>query len=344
MCNRSVSRRSRHAPRRRALVRLVAAMLLLPFAVTAQNARPSPSADELLSAIVGVRSEVPDDARTAEALGTQRIGSGVVIDGNGLVATIGYLIMEAHRVEVLSGPNRSVEARVLAYDHDTGFGLLRTVEPLEVTPMRLGSSDALATGDRLLVAAHGGPAAARAVVLVSRRDFAGYWEYLLENAIFTSPPYPLFGGAALLNADGELVGIGSLVVSDALSGSRTLPGNMFIPVDRLKAVLADLLTLGRSSASARPWLGIYLSEVDGLLVVQRLAPEGPAAAAGLHAGDIVIGVAGQPVESMADFYRKLWAAGEPGDRVVLTILEGANMTEVDVTAGDRYQWLRLGPP
>ena len=301
----------------------------------------APGVDELLAAVVGVRARVPEHARTAKALGTARAGSGVVIDGNGLIVTIGYLILEAGRVDVVVTEDKILQAEILAYDHETGFGLLRASEPIAVTPMRLGESSSLEQGDQLLVSGFGGRLAARAAVLVSRRDFAGYWEYLLENAIFTSPPYPLFGGAALVNSQGELVGIGSLVVADAYRGDRPLPGNMFVPIDRLKGVLGDLLTAGRSTATSRPWLGLYLREVDGLLMVQRLAVDGPAAGAGMQPGDIILGVAGQPVASMADFYRKLWAVGEAGDEVPLTILKGAQMHEVNITAGDRHEWLRL---
>jgi len=320
---------------------LLSVLFLAPIASAGQERSEAPAADQLLAAIVGVRARVPAHARTAEALGTQRAGSGVVIDGNGLIVTIGYLILEASHVEVMVTEDRIVEAEILAYDHETGFGLLRASEPIEVAPMRLGESASLERGDQLLVSGFGGRLAARPAVLVSRRDFAGYWEYLLENAIFTAPPYPLFGGAALVNSQGELVGIGSLVVADAYPGKQPLPGNMFLPVNRLKEVLGDLLTAGRSMAASRPWLGLYLSEVDGLLMVHRLAVDGPAASAGMRAGDIILGVAGQPVASMADFYRKLWAAGEPGDKVPLTILKGAQMHEVNVTAGDRYEWLRL---
>jgi len=319
---------------------LLALVLLAPATANGEE-HAATSADDLLAAIVGVRARVPEHARTAEALGTQRAGSGVVIDGNGLIVTIGYLILEASHVKVAFADGSFQDAEILAYDHETGFALLRASQAIDVTPMRLGESAALTQGDQLLVAGFGGSLAARPAVVVSRRDFAGYWEYLLENAIFTSPPYPLFAGAALVNPQGELVGIGSLVVADAYAGDQPLPGNMFVPVDRLKEALADLLTIGRSSTASRPWLGIYLSEIDGLVIVQRLAEDGPAAVAGMQAGDIVIGVAGQPVASMADFYRKLWAAGDAGDTLSLTLLKGASMQELKVTAGDRYQWLRL---
>jgi S1-C subfamily serine protease len=304
----------------------LALMLLAPLTSLGQEQATAPGVDQLLAAVVGVQAQVPEHARTAQALGTQRVGSGIVIDGNGLIVTIGYLILEASRVQVAVTDNKLLEAEILAYDHETGFGLLRTSASMDVVPMHLGDSSDLGQGDQLLVAGFGGRQAARPVVLVSRRDFAGYWEYLLD---------------ALVNGRGELVGVGSLMVADAYRGHQPLAGNMFLPVDRLKDVLGDLLTAGRSRAVSRPWLGLYLSEVDGLLMVQRLAEDGPAARAGLQLGDIVLGVAGQPVTSMADFYRKLWAEGEPGDKVALTLLEGAQMHEVKVTAGDRYEWLRF---
>lgn len=315
--------------------------LLLPLASLGQERATPPGVDQLLSAIVGIRARVPENARTADTLGTERTGSGIVIDGNGLIVTIGYLILEAKHVEVTVAGDKVLEAAILAYDHETGIGLLRAKEPIAVTPMRLGDSAGLARGAQLLVSGYGGRKAARPAVLVARRDFAGYWEYLLENAIFTAPPYPLFGGAALVNAQGELVGIGSLVVADAFRGVQPLPGNMFVPVERLKSALGDLLTTGRSMPVSRPWLGVYLSEVDGLLIVRKLAADGPAAGAGMQPGDIIIGVAGQPVASMADFYRKLWSSGNPGDAVELTVLKGARLHQVNVVAGDRYQWLRL---
>ena len=320
---------------------LVPVLLLVPLTSPGQESSTVPDVDQLLAAVVGVRARVPEHARTAEALGTERAGSGILIDGNGLIVTIGYLILEASDVEVMLTEDRILKAEILAYDHETGFGLLRASGPIDVPPMRLGESAGLEQGDQLLVSSCGGLLAARPAVLVSRRDFAGYWEYLLENAIFTAPPYPLFGGAALIDSRGELVGIGSLVVADAYPGDQPLPGNMFLPVDRLKGVLGDLLTVGRSTAASRPWLGLYVSEVDNLLIVRRLAVDGPAAAAGVQPGDIILGVAGQPVVSMADFYRKVWAVGKPGDEVPLTVLKGAQMHEVNVTAGDRYEWLHL---
>ena len=209
--------------------------------------------------------------------------------------------------------------------------------------MPLGESQRLTKWDRVMVASFGGLGAARPAVAVDRRPFAGYWEYLLDDAIFTSPPHPAFGGAALIGADGTLLGVGSLIVGDALTGERVLPGNMFVPIDRLKAVLGDLLTLGRSSEPARPWLGVYTEEVQGRLAVRRLAADGPALKAGIEVGDLILGVANQPVETMADFYRRVWDQGSAGAPVRLNVLKGTELSEVTIRSEDRYDWLRMNP-
>lgn len=318
-----------------------AALAALALLAALPSRAAVPTTDELLSAIVQVRATVPDDARTAQSLGTERSGSGIVIDGNGLVVTVGYLILEAEDVSVVSADERVLPAEIVAYDHATGLGLLRADPSVARVPMRLGDSAGLERGHQLLVASFGGTRAARPAILVETRDFAGYWEYLLENALFTMPPHPLFGGAALVTPDGSLVGIGSLAVQDAYRGEPPLPGNMFIPVDHLKSVLADLLTSGRSATGSQPWLGIYTEEIEGRLLVRRLAEEGPADAAGIVAGDIIVAVAGAPVTSLADFYRKVWALGEPGTMVPLTVLQGGDLRQLTVKSGDRYEWLRL---
>jgi S1-C subfamily serine protease len=231
----------------------------------------------------------------------------------------------------------------LAYDYNTGFGLIRAAEPIDVRPMKLGSSGGLENSARVLVSGYGSVEAVRPAIVVSRRVFAGYWEYLLEDAIFTSPPYPNFGGAALIGAEGELLGIGSLAVSDALPGGPPVPGNMFVPIDRLKPILHDLLTSGRSSEPAHPWLGVYTEEVRGHLIVTRVAPEGPAAQAGIESGDVIVAIAGQEIDSMATFYRALWARGTAGIEVPLTVLRGAKLLSITVRSADRYKWLRLNP-
>ncbi len=233
-----------------------------------------------LDAVVGVRAEIPSDARTAGVLGTEREGSGVVIDEDGLVLTIGYLIMESSSAEIILQDERRVPADVVAYDYDSGFGLLRPLSPIGVDPVELGDSGELAEQSAVLVASFEGRGKPTPAFVVSRRDFAGYWEYLLPDAIFTSPPHQSFGGAALLGADGRLLGVGSLFVGDAAGEDTTLPGNMFVPIDALKPIYGDLLKDGRAATPPRPRLGIYAEEHRGRLFVNRVAPEGPAAAAG----------------------------------------------------------------
>lgn len=302
----------------------------------------APEVLDILSAVVEVQAIVPPSARTAGSLGTERLGSGVVIDAEGLIVTIGYLVLEASRVAVVTAEGKTVPATIVAYDHDTGFGLLRATEALNVKPMRLGVSADVTQWDQLLITAFGGPGVVRPAVAVSRRQFAGYWEYLLDDAIFTSPPYPMFGGAALLNSDGALVGIGSLVVGDAVRGERTLPGNMFVPIDGLKSVMAELLTQGKSAPTSRPWIGLYSQQTtDGRLVVQRVAEDGPAARAGIRAGDVIAELDGEPVRTLAAMYTRLWDNRRVGDGVNITVLRGTQLQGFEVTTGNRYDWLKL---
>ena len=332
---------TRRGPAPRGIAALALACMLA--GLQPRPAAAQPDLVSLLSAVVAVEAHIRDDARTVEALGDERLGTGIVIDGAGLVVTIGYLVLEAADVWVRTGGGQRVSADVLAYDHETGFGLLRAQAPLDgVIPMTLGDSDALVEGAPAVIAAFGGPHALQPVVTVARREFAGYWEYLIENAIFTSPPYRFFGGAALISTGGRLVGVGSLIVPDAARGERPRPGNMFVPVARLKATLADLIVSGRSAAPPRPWLGIYAQEDDGgAVVVRGLADEGPALAAGIEPGDVIVSAGGDRVHGLADFYRKLWNGRGPDDRVILTVRREGEPRDVVVRPGDRYRWLRL---
>ncbi len=305
------------------------------------NAADWDSVDELLAAVVGIHATVPAQARTAGSLGKERVGSGVLIDSNGLIVTIGYLILEAEQVEIVLPDGELVPVNVLAYDFETGFGLLRASADVNIRPMELGSSTGLTPGEKMLIASYGGSQTVRPAMFTGEREFAGYWEYLLEDALFTVPPYPRFGGAALITPSGKLIGIGSLAVGVAIDGELTVPGNMFLPIDRLKSVLGDLLTDGRSSGPRKPWLGIYTQEVEGGLLVQRVADDGPAMAAGIEPGDIIAAAGGKPVVSMADFYRKVWAQGEPGDMISITVVKGTDVYKLEIRSGDRYQWLHL---
>ncbi|HQZ45887.1 MAG TPA: S1C family serine protease [Usitatibacteraceae bacterium] len=297
---------------------------------------------EATGAVVTVRTKALGDARSVETLGAERTGSGIVIAPAGLVLTIGYLILEADLVEVEDAGGRSLPASVVAYDHATGFGLLRVIGPLSSKPVTLGSSGSIELLDRLMIAA-GGAGGVSLATVVSRRTFAGYWEYLIDGAIFTSPPRTDHSGAALIDRNGELVGIGSLLVMDAMSPGERLPGNMFVPIDLLKPILAELVATGRRKAGRRPWIGVNSVEDDGHLKVLRVTTEGPADAAGIRPGDIILSVGGETIRGLADFYGKLWASGEPGADVALTVLQGADVRQVRVHSIDRADFLRRKP-
>ena len=318
---------------------LFAAVLLVALAGFARLAAAGP-----LDAVVGVRAVIPADARTAPVLGTARAGSGVVIDDAGLVLTIGYLILEAIEADILLPGARVVPAEVVAYDYETGFGLLRALVPLEIEPIALGGSAALSADTEVLVAGFsgfGGPGAVAGAHVVSRRDFAGYWEYLLPEAIFTAPPHQAFGGAALLGSDGKLLGIGSLAVGDAAAPQRFSPGNMFVPIDALKPILDDMIALGRSRRPPRPWLGLYSEDLNGRVFVNRVASYGPAAKAGVTANSVIVAVKGAPVRDLADFYRKLWALGPAGVEVPLTLMTSEGIQETTIRSADRYDFLKI---
>jgi len=299
------------------------------------------SVDDLVAAVVQVKAFIDPEGRTVENLGRNREGTGIVIDTNGLVLTIGYLMVEAHSAEVVTNDGTSVPADVVGYDHDTGFGLLRTTAPLKVRPMPLGSSGGSARGERALVAGFGGTAMVLPVHIVSKREFAGYWEYLLDEAIFTAPPHPRWSGAALISREGKLLGIGSLIVGDATGSGDGVPGNMFVPIDGLQPVLADLLSDGRVAGPARPWIGITTDEIGGRLVVRKVTPGGPAERAGLRHGDVIHGIGGEAARDLPDFYRKLWARGHAGTVIPLDIARDGTTQSLDVTSVNRRAHLKL---
>ena len=326
-----------------ACVIMILALLAIarPDAAVGQSPEQPP-----VKGVVQVDAIIPRDARSAGSLGTERVGTGVLIDHNGLVVTIGYLILEASEVTVTGGGRETVPATIVAYDHETGFGLIRASQSLDVTPVGLGNSAALRPMQPLLVVSHAGELDATGVYLVDRREFAGYWEYLLEDALFTSPPHAQFGGAALIDEGGRLVGIGSLFVADAgrdTTHGRTVPGNMFVPIDGLKAIMGDLLSRGRRADPGRPWLGLTMEEHRGRVFVTKVAPDGPAEAAGIEANDMILGIDGIQVEGLGDFYRKVWSRGDAGVRVPLDVLRGLEVRPVTVRSSDRYRYLRLNP-
>jgi S1-C subfamily serine protease len=297
--------------------------------------------EDLAAAVVHVKTHIDPDGRTVGNLGLEREGSGIVIGSDGLILTIGYLMVEAHAAEIATNDGRTVPANVVGYDHETGFGLLRATAPLGIKPMGIGKSAALKEKDPVLVASHGGTDMVAPVHVVARREFAGSWEYLLEEAIFTSPPHPAWSGAALISREGKLVGVGSLVVRDAGGRGEGVPGNMFVPIDRLGPILADLIAEGRASGPARPWLGVGAEEVAGQLLVARVTAGGPAEKAGVQKGDILVGVGGEAAKGLADFYRKVWARGSAGATVPIDVLRDRETRRIDVPSMNRLDHLKL---
>ena len=297
--------------------------------------------EELVSAVVRIKTHVNPEGRTVEGLGREREGSGIIIDNDGLVLTIGYLMVEAYAAEVVDNSGRTVPASVVGYDHETGFGLLRTMEPLKLKPMPLGKSADVKERDPVLVASFGGPDMVAGAYVVAKREFAGNWEYMLDEALFTAPPHPAWSGAALINREGKLVGVGSLIVGDAAGGSDKTPGNMFVPIDRLLPVLGDLISDGRVAGPGRPWLGVNTDELRGRLFVSRVTPGGPAEKAGLKRGDVVVGVNGEPPKNLADFYRKVWAQGAAGTTVAIDVLQDSQVRRVEIKSINRLDHLKL---
>ena len=318
-------------------------LMVMVFFALSIPAYADQTAEEILKAIVKIRATVPKEAHTAGTLGTEREGNGVVIDSKGHILTIGYLIVEADTIEVVGPEDKPVKATFVGYDHSTGFGLLKTDKPLAVPPMKLGKSSTVKEGDPVIVGGHGGSDAVQAVQVISRKEFAGYWEYLLDDAISTFPAYPNFAGAALISRDGQLLGIGSLFSQVRVQGFGAISCNIFVPIDLLNPILDDLITKGRSSKPSKPWLGINVEETHGRIFITQITSGGPAELAGLQRGDLILTVKGDSVIGLADFYRKVWALGNAGAEIPLTILQGTRIRDITVRSSDRYKFLLEKP-
>lgn len=289
--------------------------------------------------VVKLRADVPEDAFTAGILGSQRTGNGVVISSDGLILTIGYLITEATDVWLTTADGRELAGHPLAYDQVTGFGLVMPLERADLAPVPLGSSAALKAGDYAYVVSSAEFAAALKVCVFARREFAGAWEYLLEDAIFAAPAHPHWSGAALVDGDGALVGLGSLLVRE-LNAGEEINANMFVPVDLLKPILEELSTRGRTSRQSRPWLGVYAVEMTGRVYVTGVADGGPAQLADIREGDLISHVADHDVATLPDFYRRLWAVGPAGTGVPLIAIRGSTRLHLNVRSIDRGDLLK----
>lgn len=290
-----------------------------------------------LDAAVRLEAEIPANARTAPTLGERREGVGIVFDDEQRILTIGYLILEARTVRVIDVDGRVIPAAILGYDGDTGLGVLQALAPLRAQPIALGDSEPIEPSTRLQVLSRNLDSMMQEVVVLERSNFAGYWEYLLENAIFTTPAIPDFAGAGLVNEQGELVGVGSLFVRRPYQ-DMLVPGNMFVPTEVLFPILEDLIREGRPNRPAKPWMGITVADQLGRILVQRVSPNGPASNSGLQAGDLILKVGEYPVEDLETFFRRVWDRGEAGIRVPLTVLKGTEIREVEVETADRSRF------
>jgi serine protease Do len=291
--------------------------------------------------VVGVRATAVEDARSVQTLGPVRRGSGVVIADDGLVLTIGYLILEAEHVEILQQGDRVVPARVIAYDVASGFGLLQPLAPLKLPVAPLGRSADVSTDEPLMIASGGDDGDVSIAQLISRRAFSGNWEYHIEGALFTAPARVDHSGAALFNIRGELLGIGSLLVADATGkGESRNPGNMFVPIDLLPPILPELRERGASQASRRAWLGINCIERDGDVRIVRINEDSPAESAGLRVGDRIVGIDGTPVAALETLWKTLWRGDAAEREITLDIRRGATAQMMKVQAVDRATTLR----
>jgi S1-C subfamily serine protease len=292
-----------------------------------------------LDAMVLVRAEVPEDGYTAATLGTERGGYGAVIRDDGLVLTIGYLVNEATQIWLTSNRGQVIEGYRVAYDHTTGFGLVQPLGRLDAPALSRGSAADVNVGDTVFAIGHGGLDHALKTEIIDKREFAGSWEYVLDEAIFTAPAHPQWGGAALLDAQGALIGTGSLLIQREQNG-ESIHANMFVPIDLLHPILDDMLQTGRSPHPSHPWLGMSTDDADGKLVVSRLTAGGPAARAGVQPGDMVVSVGAQRVNGLAEFFRTVWRLGAPGVDVPLVLARGGDVLHMVLKSADRADFLR----
>jgi S1-C subfamily serine protease len=290
--------------------------------------------------VVGLHSIIPADAFTADTLGVERAGNGVLID-DGLVLTIGYLITEAENVWLHLGDGRVVQGHALGFDQETGFGLVQALGAIDLPSLEIGSSRVAEVGERIVVGGAGGRTRSLAGRIAAKQEFAGYWEYVLDEAIFTYPAHPNWGGTALISGEGKLIGVGSLQLERAREGKNEHL-NMIVPIDLLHPVLQDLRKFGRANHPVRPWLGLYSTEIEDKIVVVGIAPKGPAARAEIKTGDVVVAVKGDRVSTLAGFYRKVWALGRAGVEVPLTLYREGVTFDVRVNSSDRTKFLK-GP-
>lgn len=298
-------------------------LTVLPGAAWAQPSEETSAESallaKLLSSVVGVASRAGEDARSNATLGRNRVGSGVVIDEAGHILTIGYLVIESESIDIALSNGASYPARLVGYDHATGLAVLKSILPIKLSPVTIGDSTGLKDQELLIILPHLGLGPGSPAQLVSRRNFAGSWEYMLEKPIYTFPANPTWAGAPLLTERGELVGVGSLFVRDAISEGVYSPGNLFVPIEVLKPILADLISRGRRSSRVNPWMGITPDDSSGWVGILRVSKDGPADRAGLRPGDFITAIDGKEIFTLKDLYQRAWGLGGAGTRIPMEV-------------------------
>ncbi len=295
--------------------------------------------DTTLASVVKITSNVPQDAFSAKTLGTSREGSAISINDSGILLTIGYLVVDSDSIFLHLRNGHTIEATLIAYHHESGLALIQALSKIDIPFIPQGNKDNLKKGDPVIIAASGGIDKSISGAVVDRRQFAGSWEYMIDNAIFTKPFHPEWSGAALINEGGYLSGVGSLWVNDAEKGDDDSPGNMFVPIDLLTPIYEDLLAHGQAKKPHRPWLGIYVAENMKNLFVSGVTLKGPASIAGINPGDIVTAVNGQQIDSLPRLYKVLWSQGNAGIKLILTIIREGTELDINVKSDSRYNFI-----
>ena len=288
----------------------------------------------IYKSVVKIDSIIPPEARTAQSLGTVRGGNGVVIDDKHIL-TIGYIVVEAETITITLPDGKKFPGELIGYDHTTGFGILRTIIHSNLTPLKIGDSDQLTKEDFLYVLPYLTEGRPSAVKMVSRRSFAGWWEYFLDKPIYTYPANSSFAGSALINEYGEVLGIGSLYVGDAAATGISSPGNMFVPINDLKPILDDLIQNGRRTKDIKPYMGLTSSDNTGQVKITRVNDNGPAAKAGFNVNDTILAVNNEKINSIEDFYKVVWSFGGPGTKLQFDIERNQEKLNIELTTMDR---------
>jgi S1-C subfamily serine protease len=329
---------------KRMLVLLLLALLVPAASLAAPNEPPSPIVpansdkapahlQKIIPAVVGIHSKIPLDRPSVLTLGPLRWGSGVIYDPQGYILTVGYIVSDAAEIQVSLQDGRTVPARLVGVDAQSGIGVIKMEGEGPWPAAPLGDSTRAAVGDT--TATLGVDSDKKLVVtqgsIQEIKRFAGYWEYMIDRALIVAPYNPSFGGSPLVNGRGEVIGVTSLRLGE------TPQVNLAIPIEYFIAVREELLAKGGlPSRPPRPWIGVYTVPTPQGLIVAGGSPTGPAAEAGFQRGDVIVRLNGQSVEGQEDFYQKLWQT-KVGDEIAIVVLRENKFEILKLKTVDRQR-------